>query len=83
MRRQLFCPQGLVVLLLGSFALIEWVPEKTEGPAIAVCGPEAEDAEAAAIDPRLAGLWQRFGRAGRRKEGSIAVLVQPAIAIVW
>jgi len=60
MRRQLFCPQGLVVLLLGSFALIEWVPEKTEGPAIAVCGPEAEDAEAAAIDPRLAGLWQRF-----------------------
>lgn len=58
MRRRMFCPSSLVVLLLGLFSLIEPVPEAPEeavAPAIEVCGP-AE----AAIDPRLAGLWQRF-----------------------
>jgi hypothetical protein len=55
----MFCPSSLVVLLLGSLALVEWVPAEAQRPAIVVCDGEAE-AEAEAIDPRLAGLWQRF-----------------------
>lgn len=61
MRRQMFCPSSLVVLVLGSLALIEWVPAEAQRPAIVVCDGEAEaEAEVEAIDPRLAGLWQRF-----------------------
>lgn len=57
MLRRMFCPSSVVVLLLGTLAMVEWVPEELRRPAVQVCGAEEE---AAAIDPRLAGLWQRF-----------------------
>lgn len=57
MMRRMFCPSSVIVLLFGSLALIEWATAEVRRAEVEVCGPEEQ---VAAMDPRLAGLWQRF-----------------------
>ncbi|WP_293269363.1 hypothetical protein [Nannocystis sp.] len=52
----MFCPQSLVVLVVGSLALLQAAREPELPVVVDVCG----EAPRAASDPRLAGLWQRF-----------------------
>ena len=56
MLRRMFCPQSLVVLVVGSLALLQAAREPELPVVVDVCG----EAPRAASDPRLVGLWQRF-----------------------